>query len=425
MILKGSQRGGAAQLGLHLMNTETNDQVEVFEIRGFVGTNLVDALREAYAVSRGTRCDKFLYSLSLSPPQGKIVSVATFENAINEIEKTLGLKGHARVIVFHEKEGRRHAHCVWSRINPKTLTAQPISHDRLKLREISRRLYLQHGWKPPKGLVNEEEANPLNYSRAEWREAMRARRDPLKIKKVIKDCWAISDSLSAFQGSLEERGYFLAKGDRRGHVIIDCRGDVFSLSRWLEKGAAELRAKLGHSDELESVETVQAKISEKVSSKVDGFVAEVRAEFENAINGLAVKKKLLVSRHRDERNRLSMTQRERRQAEAIQRALRFRRGILGLWDRIVGKAAQIRRANEIELEKSLARDAEEHQRMVARQLAERQELQKLIKAQSDMREKEIEVLGRSLQLNDVPLKNQNTPTRTRTWQRIHDRGPKP
>lgn len=34
------------------------------------------------------------------------------------IERKLGLEGQPRAIVFHEKEGRRHAQAIWSRIDP-------------------------------------------------------------------------------------------------------------------------------------------------------------------------------------------------------------------------------------------------------------------------------------------------------------------
>lgn len=46
MILKASQRSGAAQLGQHLLKTEENEHVEVHEVRGFMSERLlVDRLR--------------------------------------------------------------------------------------------------------------------------------------------------------------------------------------------------------------------------------------------------------------------------------------------------------------------------------------------------------------------------------------------
>lgn len=131
MILKGSQRAGGRALALHLLRQDENDHIEIHEVRGFVSRNLIGAFKEAYAVSRGSRCKQFLFSLSLSPPSDKSVSVETFEQSIAKAEARLGLAGLPRVIVFHEKKGRRHAHCVWSRIDPKTMRARQLSHFKL------------------------------------------------------------------------------------------------------------------------------------------------------------------------------------------------------------------------------------------------------------------------------------------------------
>jgi hypothetical protein len=177
MILNGNQLGGARDLALHLTKPE-NEHFEIHEIRGFVADTLFGALKEAEAISRGTRCRQFLYSLSLNPPETENVPVAAFEDAIERVEKKLGLTGHARVVVFHEKQGRRHAHCVWSRIDTERMRAVRMSHDRLKLGDISRELYFEHGWKMPEGLIDPALRNPLNFDRQEWFKAKRAGKDP-------------------------------------------------------------------------------------------------------------------------------------------------------------------------------------------------------------------------------------------------------
>ncbi len=66
MILKGSQRSGGNQLGHHLLKTEENEHVEVHEVRGFVSDDLMGAMREAYALAKGTRCTQYLFSVSLN-----------------------------------------------------------------------------------------------------------------------------------------------------------------------------------------------------------------------------------------------------------------------------------------------------------------------------------------------------------------------
>ncbi|WP_099828224.1 hypothetical protein [Oceaniglobus indicus] len=109
MILKGSQRGNAAQLAKHLTNMRDNEHVDLHELRGFMNEDeLHAALQEAEAIAKGTRCKQHLFSLSLNPPEGVHVDTATFETAIEMAEQKLGLDGQPRAVIFHEKEGRRH-----------------------------------------------------------------------------------------------------------------------------------------------------------------------------------------------------------------------------------------------------------------------------------------------------------------------------
>ena len=131
MILKGSQRGSAAQLARHLLRADENEHVEIHELNGFVADDLHGALQEIYAVSRGTRCQQYMFSVSLNPPETESVPIEYFEKAITDIEAKLGLEGQPRAIVFHEKEGRRHAHCVWSRIDAEEMKAINLTSPRL------------------------------------------------------------------------------------------------------------------------------------------------------------------------------------------------------------------------------------------------------------------------------------------------------
>lgn len=219
MILKGSQRGTGQNLATHLMRIDENEHVELHQIRGFASDNLKDAFKEAEAISRGTKCRQYLFSLSLSPPEGERVSVKQFEQAIERVEDRLGLDGQPRAIVFHEKEGRRHAHCVWSRIDAQTMKARQLSFFKQKLVGLSRDLYLDHGWQMPDGLAKGGTKNPTNFTLAEWQQCKRQGIDPRWLKASLQECWKSSDNPKSFSNALQERGFFLAKGDKRGHVI--------------------------------------------------------------------------------------------------------------------------------------------------------------------------------------------------------------
>ena len=124
MILIGSQRSGAFALAEHLMNQVENDHVEVIAIDGFMADDLHGALEEAHAISLGTKCQKFLVSVSLNPPEDVVVTNEGFEEAADRVAQKLGLDDHPRAIVVHEKNGRRHAHLVLHRIDTGTMTAK-------------------------------------------------------------------------------------------------------------------------------------------------------------------------------------------------------------------------------------------------------------------------------------------------------------
>jgi hypothetical protein len=374
MILNGSQRGGARDLAIHLMKAE-NEHVEVHEIRGFVAATLAGALQEAEAVSRGTQCRKFLYSLSLSPPETENVPVAIFENAIDRIEEKLGLAGHARVVVFHEKQGRRHAHCIWSRIDVQTMTAVRMSHDRHKLTDLSRELYFEHGWKMPQGLIDPELRNPLNFDRHEWFKAKRTGKDPRDIKAAFQQCWAASDSGKAFRHALEQRGYYLARGDRRAVVAIDLDGEVYAVGRWTGLHSKQIVARVSDIGLLPGVTEVQERVAALVQEKLTNLAATAREEFARAANKLEARRLAMVQRHRLARAELEQKQVDRRTVEAKERGKRFRKGLLGLWDRVTGRYAILRMQNEQEAETARKRDLVEKDVLVRNQLVERQELQ--------------------------------------------------
>ncbi len=175
----------------------------------------------------------------------KPLSVDKFENALDRIESKLGLEDQPRVVVFHEKEGRRHAHCVWSRIDTDEMKAVHMAHFKRKLMDVSKQLYLENDWDMPKGYIDQNLKNPLNYTRQEWQQALRTDQNPKDIKSALQDSWAISDNRKSFERALQDRGYYLAKGDRRGYVAVDLHGEVYSLSRQIGIKKPELTKKLG------------------------------------------------------------------------------------------------------------------------------------------------------------------------------------
>ncbi|MEM1152357.1 MAG: relaxase/mobilization nuclease domain-containing protein [Pseudomonadota bacterium] len=355
MILVGNQRGGARDLALHLTKSE-NERVDVHELRGFVADDLLGAFRESEAISKGTRCKQHLFSLSLNPPPNEDASTRSFEDAVDRAEKRLGLEGQPRAIVFHEKDGRRHAHAVWSRIDAEEMKAVQLSFTRRKLQEVARELYLEHGWTMPRGFVRSPETDPRNYSLQEWQQAKRARHDPAALKAALQDAWAASDSRAAFAQALRERGLILAKGDRRGHVAINRDGEAYAISRWTGARAKQVRDKLGAPDDLPDVDQAHDMATKLVTDRL----RQLRQQ--NRQNALARMAKLRVEERRQERSqRLELLRLAERQAaklreEEIERSSRIRKGWRGLMDYLTGKRRRIEAENRDASAKSQKRD---------------------------------------------------------------------
>lgn len=303
MILKASQRGGARQLARHLLRTDENDHVEVASIRGFVSSDLLGALSEAEAVARGTRCKQFLFSLSLNPPLDSGATPDDLLAAIARAEKALGLSGQPRVVVFHEKRNRLHAHAVWSRIDPVTLTAVPMSFFKTRLAAISKDLFLEHGWELPKGHRENGWKSPDSFSLGEWQQAKRLDLDPRELKQLFRDAWARSDDLGSFRQALSAKGYFLARGDRRGFVAVDVQGEVFSVARMVGIKTRELEARLGSPDGLPSVAAMKAELEARVGNNVRAVMQEARRADSLELAPLRTDRRVRVAHQRRERAR--------------------------------------------------------------------------------------------------------------------------
>ncbi|UES36715.1 relaxase/mobilization nuclease domain-containing protein [Roseibium aggregatum] len=375
MILKASQRGGGAQLAHHLLRTDENDHVQIHEIRGFVASDLHGAFKEAHAISRGTRCRQFLFSLSLSPPERESVPVEVFEGAIKAVEDKIGLSGQPRAIVFHEKEGRRHAHCVWSRIDADSMKAINLPHFKWKLQDISRQLYLENDWQMPRGLVNAQEKNPLNFTLVEWQQAKRARKDPRAIKGAFQDCWAISDSLKGFSGALRDRGYYLARGDRRGFVAIDWQGEVYAVPRMIGKKAKDVKARLGDPATLPSVDEMREQIETELSGKLKEIAEQAAQRHDGLLDEFNTKRRKLSGQQLQARQELEKAQKSRSDEETKARASRLPRGLKALFFRLTGKYRAIKKCNETEAAQGKQRDNAEMQKLIDQHLQERRQLQ--------------------------------------------------
>ena len=249
MIIKGGARSSGGFFAYHLMKAEENERVEVKEMRGLLADTVPEAFQEMRMVAAGTRAENYFYHASINPREDEHLTPEQWDIAVDRLEQNLGLSDHARFQVEHEKNGRTHRHIVWSRVDLATMTVTPASgnylaHDQTRL-ELEREFSHEPTSPTPQPSLRKsrEFADWENFRAAE------SGIDPKEMKAEITTLWQQSDGGRAFQAALEEKGYLLAKGDRRDFVLIDPEGDVHSLARRIDGAkAADLRAKMGDLD---------------------------------------------------------------------------------------------------------------------------------------------------------------------------------
>jgi hypothetical protein len=239
MIINGGSRSNWRFFSQHLMKAEENERVEIMDIRGLVAENVLEAFREMrdWADFSGGRCKNFFYHANINPREGEVLTPEQWEQATDTLETNLGLAGHSRFIVEHEKDGRTHRHVVWLRIDPETMTAASDSNDYAAHQRTSRALESAFGHEPVQSVFDREAGTPRPERRPKNWETFRGHQsgiDPHAMKAELTQLWNRADSGKAFTAALDEQGYILAKGDRRDFVVIDPAGDAHSLARRIE-----------------------------------------------------------------------------------------------------------------------------------------------------------------------------------------------
>lgn len=268
MIIKGKSRGGAASLAKHLNNAEKNERVTLGGLRGVLSDTLEGALQEMQDIASGTRCKNGMYHAQVSPDPTETMTPEKWARSIEALEENLGLNAnHPRAIVFHEKNGREHAHIVWGRIDPENMRAWHDGHNYQKHEETSRQLEQEFNHARVKGAFTREgeEARPERTPKHwEMQQGERLNIDPLKVREEIKTIFEQADNGRSFAAALDGAGYTLAQGRGNSFAVLDHEGGIHTLSRTLGLKVAEIGQRLDgiNREALPTVEAVREQLAE-------------------------------------------------------------------------------------------------------------------------------------------------------------------
>jgi hypothetical protein len=194
-------------------------------------------------------------------------------DCVSVLGHELGLERQPHALVLHEKDGRIHAHVVWQRTDADSLTLISDSNNYAAHERAARTLeqMFEHERVPGPHTGKEKDGN--SYSRSEQQQGERAALSPAERKAQITALWERSDSGQAFTAALDDAGYVLAQGDRRGLVIVDEAGEIHALARQI-KGAKtrEVEARLDHIDKA-ALPDVTAALAMQMERREEKFAA--------------------------------------------------------------------------------------------------------------------------------------------------------
>ncbi len=273
MVIKGGARGGAADLAKHLQRTDTNEKMELRELRGVCSDNLTEALLEMEAVASGARSNRHFYHASINTRADELLTPEQERRAIDRLEEELGLADQARAVVAHVKEGRAHLHIVWSRIDLEAMRAIPDSHNYRRHELVARELEREFGHERVQGAHIEREGierPERTPSHAEMQQAERTGITPKNATVFITGLWQQTDSGQALAAALADHGWILARGDRRDFVLIDPQGEDHSLARRIKGARAQdVRERLADLDPVTLPSVSEARAMQDARAKQD------------------------------------------------------------------------------------------------------------------------------------------------------------
>lgn len=263
MIVKGTPASGGERLVDHIERQDTNERVEVKELRGTAAEDFRGALLEMEAVGSGSRTKRPFYHASINSQADERLTDEQRMYAIDRLEKELGLTDQPRAVVVHEKNGREHCHIVWLRVNAETMTAIRADHNFRKHEIVARELEREFGHERVQGahIERDGKARPERApSHAEMQQAERTKIKPEMAREQLTALWRGATTGQEFAKALDEAGWKLARGDRRDFVAIDMKGGVHSLSRRIEGVTAkDVRARLADIDLARVPTVIQAR----------------------------------------------------------------------------------------------------------------------------------------------------------------------
>ena len=240
MIVKGRARSGPEQLAAYLLRVGDGERATILD-RDIYGDDLHNDFLLFDAIGDAGRTDKTLYHAQICPEAkyGREMTPEQWLRSAEMLAEEMGMAHHPRRVVLHDGGDNPHVHVVFQRADPETLKMWEVWENFKKHEKASLRMSEEFGMEivPGKHVKRDRKKQP-EFPRAETTQAEEQQAKRLGIstderKEQITALRQQCDDAQAFKNALEDAGYVLAKGDKRGFVLVDGEGEVFSLSKFV------------------------------------------------------------------------------------------------------------------------------------------------------------------------------------------------
>ena len=247
MIARGQIHSSGPKLAAYLVNGKKGEAAELVELRGVAAGDIREAFTDLQNIADGmTKAEKPFFHAHVRLPDGEKLTREQWLKVADRMEAILGFEGQARAIAFHRNASHEeHMHVAWSRIDLDNMKAIDPGLFALKMRDEARKLEVEFGLQQVSS-ASKSDRLTKSAKRGEFEQAQRLDTDLDAIRNGIRQAWDTSDGGPSFQAAIADRGWILARGDRREFVIVDHRGGDHALGkRVCGVTAGEVKKRLG------------------------------------------------------------------------------------------------------------------------------------------------------------------------------------
>lgn len=260
-MIAGSTRGTRdSGLSRHLLSTTAGQRVLLMPSRGLASEDLKGQISEIVADAAHGRTGRPIHHVHVDPPPDAPNPSAIIGIFLRNYEAEFRLGQNQRAGVFHLKNGRQHAHVVYSLVGEDSRVAD-LSYEYARREKVCRKTEFECGLPFVKGRHNRAVERALRtegrfdvadamiaaglldgrpgIAHSTPRQRAQSERTGISIDEIRSQAlaaWHASNDATSFAVALHAFGSVVASGEK-GLVLVDHSGSVHALNRTLAAAA--------------------------------------------------------------------------------------------------------------------------------------------------------------------------------------------